>query len=52
MSDFASSIIFNKSFLSNINDNEIIQFHVFESFMLNKDKSSNLMISFETQFED
>ena len=48
----SKSIIFNKSFLSNINDNETIQFHVFESFMLNKDKSSNLMISFETQFED
>jgi len=46
------SIIFNKSHLSNINDNETIQFHVFESFMLNKDGISNLMISFETQFED
>lgn len=48
----SKSIIFNKSYLSNINDNEQIQFHVFESFMLNQDKSSNLMISFETQFED
>ncbi len=48
----SKSIIFNKSFLGNINDNETIQFHVFESFMLNRDKSSNLMISFETQFED
>lgn len=46
------SIIFSKSYLGNINDKDEIEFHVFESFILNKDGSSNLMISFETQFDD
>lgn len=46
------TIIFSKSYLGNINDQENIEFHVFESFLLNRDKDSNLMISFETQFDD
>lgn len=48
----SKSIIFSKSHLSSINDSEVIQLHVFDSFILNQDKSCNLMISFETQFED
>jgi len=46
------NLIFNKSYLGNINENNEIQFHVFESFILNRDGDSNLMISFETQFDD
>ncbi len=50
--DHDKVIIFNKSFLGNINENENIDFHVFDSFILNKDVDSNLMISFEQTFED
>lgn len=46
------NIIFSKSYLGNINEKDEIEFHVFESFILNKDGDSNLMISFETQFDD
>lgn len=45
-------LIFNKKYLSNINDNcEQIQFLIFETFILVKDEISNLMLSFETNFE-
>jgi hypothetical protein len=45
-------LIFNKKYLSNINDNnEIIYFTIFESFILIKDEISNLMLSFETNFD-
>lgn len=45
-------LIFNKKYLSNINDNyEIIYFTIFESFILIKDDISNLMLSFETDFD-
>lgn len=46
------SVIFNKSLLSNVKNSEILEFHVFESFILNKGSHSNLMISFETSFDD
>ena len=47
------TILFSKSYLGNIDDDmDEIKFHVFESFILNKNPNSNLMISFETQFED
>lgn len=46
------NIIFSKSYLGNINEKDKIEFHVFESFILNKDGDCNLMISFETQFDD
>ena len=46
-------LMFNKSFLSSINDNfDYIQFHVFDSFILTKDDESYLMLSFETSFEE
>ena len=48
-----SKIVFNKKYLSNINpDLEIIDFYKFETFILVKDDNSNLMLSFETSFED
>lgn len=46
-------LMFNKSFLSCINDGgKLVQFHVFETFILIKDDISNLMISFEQDFSD
>ena len=46
-----SNIIFNKKYLSNINDDdEFIYFHIFENFILIKDKDSDLMLSFEQDF--
>jgi len=48
-----NSLVFNKNFLSSINDGSgSVEFNVFETFMLIKDDSSNLMISFETDFSD
>lgn len=48
-----SKIVFNKKYLSNINsDMEIIDFHMFETFILVKDNISNLMLSFEQTYED
>lgn len=47
-----SSLVFNKSFLSSVNESDKIEFNVFESFILIKDDISNLMISFETDFSD
>ena len=47
-----SSLVFNKTFLSSINDSDVIEFNVFETFILIKDDISNLMISFETSFEN
>ena len=45
-------LIFNKKYLSNINDNhDMIYFTIFESFILIKDEISNLMLSFETDFD-
>lgn len=41
-------LMFNKSYLSSINDNgNDVEFNVFETFILIKDNISNLMISFE-----
>jgi hypothetical protein len=48
----SKNIIFSKSYLGNISDQDKIEFHVFESFILNRNSNSNLMISFETQFDD
>jgi len=47
-----SKIVFNKKYLSNINsDVDIIDFHMFETFILVKDHISNLMLSFEQTFD-
>jgi hypothetical protein len=49
--DKNTKIIFNKKYMSNINDeNDIIDFKIFETFILVKDDNSNLMLSFETDF--
>lgn len=46
-------LIFSKKYLSNINDTvEFVNFSIFETFILVKDEHSNLMLSFETNFED
>lgn len=51
--DRSSNLIFNKRFLNCINgDKEKITFSIFETFMLVKDDESNLMLSFEQDFDD
>ena len=47
-----SNLIFQKKYLSNNNDDEeFINFHIFDNFILIKDKDSNLMLSFEQNFD-
>ena len=51
--DRNSTLILNKRFLSCINDKmDKIEFSIFETFMLIKDNDSNLMLSFEQDFND
>ena len=51
--DRNANLMLNKKFLSCINDDmENIEFNIFETFMLIKDDISNLMLSFEQNFED
>lgn len=51
--DRNANLIFNKRFLNCINDNGLdIEISIFETFMLIKDHSSNLMLSFEQDFSD
>lgn len=48
-----ANIVFNKKYLSNINgDMDIINFYMFETFILVKDDISTLMLSFEQTFDD
>jgi len=48
----SANFIFNKRFLKCINaDVEEIEFNLFESFILIKDKDSNLMLSYEQDFD-
>jgi hypothetical protein len=50
--DRTASLILNKRFLSCINDKmDLIEFIIFENFMLIKDDNSNLMLSFEQSFD-
>jgi len=43
--------MFNKTFLPSINDDtEYINFYIFDTFILTKDDTSHLMISFEQDF--
>lgn len=52
-SDVNAKIVFNKKYLTNINkDLDIINFYMFETFLLVKDITSNLMLSYETDFSD
>jgi hypothetical protein len=51
--DKNANLMLNKRFLNCINDDvDKIEFNIFESFMLIKDNESNLMLSFEQDFED
>lgn len=47
-----SNLILNKKFLGCINDDTDVEFNIFDSFMLIKDDSSNLMLSFEQDFSE
>ncbi len=48
-----TKITFNKKYLSNINgERDYINFNIFETFILVRDENSNLMLSFETDFEN
>lgn len=47
-----TQLTFLKKYLSNINaDNSVVRFDIFETFILVKDQNSNLMMSFEQDFE-
>jgi hypothetical protein len=49
----SGSFIFNKRFFKCINDDrDDIEFSLFDSFILIKDKNSNLMLSYEQDFSD
>jgi hypothetical protein len=48
--DRSASLMLNKKFLNCINEMDNIEFSIFETFMLVKDDSSNLMLSFEQDF--
>lgn len=51
--DRNANLMLNKKFLSCINDDmENIEFNIFETFMLIKDDISNLMLSYEQDFDD
>jgi hypothetical protein len=46
-------LMFNKTFLPSISDKEdYINFYVFDTFVLTKDETSHLMISFEQSFDN
>jgi hypothetical protein len=47
-----SSLILNKKFLGCINDDDDIKFHIFDNFMLVKHEDSNLMLSFEQNWDE
>jgi hypothetical protein len=50
--DRNDNLMLNKKFLNCINDNvDNVEFNIFETFMLVKDDISNLMLSFEQNFE-
>ena len=51
--DRNAGLMLNKKFLASINDEEeCVTFNIFPSFMLFKNENSNLMLSFEQNFED
>lgn len=48
-----SNLVFGKKYLSNINtESDYINFFIFETFILVKDDLSNLMLSFEQNFDE
>lgn len=50
--DINTSLILNKRFLKCINEQEIVNFHIFPNFMLVKNDDYNLMLSMEQNFSD
>lgn len=50
--DRNSTMILNKRFLKCIDDSKDVDFSIFESFMLIKDETTNLMLSYEQDFSD
>jgi hypothetical protein len=51
--DRNTNLALNKKFLGCINEDvENVEFNIFENFMLIKDDQSNLMLSFETSFQE
>jgi hypothetical protein len=47
----STNLVFGKKYLSNVNSEvEFINFNIFDSFILVKDRDSNLMLSFEQDF--
>jgi hypothetical protein len=49
--DRNSNLMLNKRFLSCINDENDVEFSIFENFMLIQEERSNLMLSFEQSFD-
>jgi hypothetical protein len=48
-----NNLVFGKKYLNSVNLNEdFVNFNIFESFILIRDKESNFMMSFEQSFED
>lgn len=47
-----SNLILNKRFLKCIDDSKDVDFSIFENFMLIKDETTNLMLSYEQNFSD
>ena len=48
-----SKLVFNKKYLSNIsNELDLIPFYMFETFVLVKERNSNLMLSYEQSYEE
>ena len=45
-------LIFNKTFLSSINDDSNIEFNIFDNFILLQNDNSNFMMSFEQDFTE
>jgi hypothetical protein len=50
--DRNANLMLNKKFLGCINDDNDIEFSIFENFMLIQNENSNLMLSFEQDFSD
>lgn len=51
--DRNANLIFNKRFLNCINsDNDMVEFSMFDTFILIKDEETNLMLSYEQDFSD
>ena len=50
--DINENLILNKKFLNSIEDDNLIEFHIFDNFILLQNENYNLMLSFEQDFND